>query len=48
MDKKEELIKAFKEARICCVHNGGDDPEPCSYTTNEAIKIIKKIMGGKK
>lgn len=43
---EHELIIAFENAKICCVHNDGDDPEPCKHTTKEAIKIIKRIMGG--
>ena len=49
LDKEKleyELIEAFRKAQICCVHNDGDDPLPCKHTTREAIKIVKRIMGG--
>lgn len=45
MDELEKkLIAEFKKAKICCVHEIGDDDSPCGFTTREAIKIIKKVF----
>ena len=43
----EDIKNEIKKAKICCVHNIGDDHQPCKYTTREVIKIINKAQNKK-
>lgn len=40
----EYLKEQLKNKKICCVHNAGDDPEPCNHTIKEVLKIIDEAF----